>query len=156
MKIKFVLFSVTCILFVVSDLFAQSSYSVKTKTGELVVEQNENFLTQIKIGKHVLLGSQIGAVTVEGKFPQTNPILIVVSISENGEACAAEFRVIDVSKNEPTITDTFGNCNPAPRIVFQNQILTIKFADGHSNKGAYKYGRAQSWQYVHGNLRKLK
>lgn len=147
------------VFFLNGIVFGQRTDAIKTKAGDLTIEKDEDSSTQVKIGKTILIESLAGTVSVEKLYPQKNPTLIVLSIIAGGLACAAEFRIIDVSKAKPLITDEFGNCNPAPRIIFQNQTITVKFPDGSKkpkNSYEYRYGAAETWQYARGKLKRLK
>lgn len=147
-------------LFLLSGFaFGQRANIIKTKAGNLTIEQDEDSLTQVKIGKTILIEGLVGTISVEKMYPQKNPTLIVLNIISGGLACAAEFLIIDVSKAKPLVTDSFGNCNPAPRIAFQNQTITVKFPDGSKKPKKsyeYRYGAAETWQYARGKLKKLK
>ncbi|HXH69355.1 MAG TPA: hypothetical protein VNI60_03310 [Pyrinomonadaceae bacterium] len=151
----------TCFVFNAFDFvrrfgFRAKSETVKTKAGNLILTKSEDSLFQIKIGDEVLFESQTEFGTVAGKYTLNNPKFILLSIGENALACATHFYIVDVSKKEPAITEAFGNCSPAPKILFQNQTLIVKFPDGRKNKSDYKYGAAETWQYRNGKLKKLR
>lgn len=143
-----------------SPLFAQSLETVKTRSGNLTLTRSEDWLFQAKLGSEMLFESQVETGEVYAKFPQKNPSIIVLSIGEGALACATHFYILDVSKIKPSMTDAFGNCNPAPKIIYKNQTLTVKFPDGskipEEDSSAYRYGAAQTWSYRDGNLRQVK
>jgi len=140
-------------------LFAQSIETVKTRAGNLTLTRSEDDGFKVKIRNKVLFESQAEFGTVEGKYPRANPKLILLNIGDGALACAGHFYIVDVSKNKPAITGAFGNCNTAPKILYKNQTLTVKFPDGSKipaeDSGAYRYGAAQTWNYRNGKLRKL-
>ncbi len=135
--------------------FAQNPYFVETKAGKLVLERTEDQIFQVKLGNKVLFESEVEYGSIEAAFPQKNPSLILLSIGEGALACATHFYIVDVSKPKPFIDTAFGNCNPAPKVLYKNQTLTATFPDGRTDKGAYKYGRKEIWQYRDGKLRKI-
>ncbi len=138
---------------------AQNTDSIRTRFGELVLERNEDRHFQVKIGSKILFESEIEYGSIVAAFPRKNPSLVVLSIGEHSLACAGYFYIVDVSKNKPTVTDAFGNCNTAPKISYKNRILTVKFPDGskipEDDSGAYRYGKKEVWQYRGGKLRQI-
>ncbi len=137
------------------QVLAQNPYFVKTKAGKLVLERNEDRIFQVKLANKVLFESEVEYGSIEAAFPQKNPSLILLSIGEGALACAVHFYIVDVSKSKPFIDTAFGNCNPAPKILYKNQTLTVAFPDGRRDKGAYKYSRKEVWQYRSGKLRRI-
>lgn len=142
-------------------LFGQSSAeTIKTKAGNLTLSRSEDGVFQVKLRNKILFESQYESGSVEGKYPRADFDLILLSIGDGALACAAHFYIVDVSKNKPTITDAFGNCNPAPKITYKNRVLTVKFPDGGDipaeDSGAHRYGAAETWTYSGGKLRRLK
>ncbi len=147
------------ILFGGVSLFGQSIETVKTKAGDLTLTRSEDSVFQVKLKEKVLFESQTEFGSVEGKFPRSNPDLILLNIGDGALACAGYFYIVDVSKNKPIITKAFGNCNTAPKISYKNKTLTVKFPDGskipEDDSGAYRYGKREVWQYRGGKLRQI-
>lgn len=162
MKKRYQTFSVNilllfiCYVAVYSINFAQSIETVATNAGELTLERSEDWLFQVKLGERVLFESTVKTGEVQAKFPQNKPTLVVLGISEQALACAGYSYVVDVSGRKPKMTEAFGNCNPAPKISYRNRTITIKFPDGRRDRGAYKYGAAETWQYANGKLKRIR
>jgi hypothetical protein len=69
-------------------------------------------------------------------------------IKNKRQATDENLNIVDVSKNKLTITNAFSKPNTAPKILYKNQTLTVKFPDGgkipKEGSGAYRHGAAQT------------
>ena len=89
--------------------------------------------------------------------------LIVMSVSEGGTACPAQFQIVRVEgPGKVSVTDEFGDCGDAPTITLQlipDEQVTLRF------QGYYQLNQAQepgfqkppptTWVYKKGVLRQL-
>jgi hypothetical protein len=89
--------------------------------------------------------------------------IIVMSVSEGGSACPAQFQIVRVEgPGKVSVTDEFGDCGDSPTITLQlipDEQVTLRF------QGYYQLNQAQepgfqkppptTWVYKKGVLRQL-
>lgn len=92
---------------------------------------------------------------VEQSYPQSSPKIFLVGLSTESLVCAVKFVILDLSKNRPKISEEFGNCSDAPKLIYRNQSLTLDFPMGRRGS-KYTIGKKQIWIYRDGQLKKLK
>lgn len=108
--------------------FAAPTSALKAGNHELSVHRNG--LTSYTVfldGKRLLQDRTDEVVTLAGDYEGDGHVYVLLSLSPGGNACASQYRAIDLSGQQIIITPPFGNCSDQPKVSVELGALHVRF-----------------------------
>lgn len=98
----------------VTPCAAAADETVSTRLGTVVVVKEAPLLHRVTVGGRPVFTDDVSIrVSTVVAVPLERPQWILVKRETGGTACPASFRVLDVSGDEPVLSQDFGTCSDA-------------------------------------------
>ncbi len=127
-------------------LAAQTVPSVQAAGHAVTVNTGGITAHQVLVDGRVVLNDTTDEfVSFRGPFSGDGKIYVLIEEAPGGNACAAQYQALDLSRVPPTLSPVFGNCSDLPRITMVGSALRVVFP-------AFRAGKAERDVYRNGRL----